>query len=70
MTGPCLKCGFRTSTLPGTDATRSRDRRVGLLRATAAVNGYRLGYVKENTDPPRLICAACLTNSLPSNIAA
>lgn len=70
MTGPCSKCGFRTATVPGTESSRSRDRRVGLLRATAAVNGVRIGYVKENTDPPRLICAPCLANSLPSNIAA
>ena len=70
MTGHCAKCGHKTTSLPGSDFNRSRDRRVGLLRATAAVNGYRLGYVKENTDPPRLICTECLANSLPSNIAA
>lgn len=70
MTGLCSKCGAKTAPLPGCDNNRSRDRRIGLLRATAAVNGFRLGYVKENTDPPRLICAECLVNSLPSNIAA
>jgi hypothetical protein len=70
MTGACSKCGHKTATLPGTDETRSRDRRVGLLRATAAINGYRLGYVKENTDPPRLICVDCLSHAIPDSIAA
>lgn len=32
--------------------------------------GYKLGYVREDTDPPRLICAQCLANSIPSSSAA
>jgi hypothetical protein len=32
--------------------------------------GYKLGYVREDTDPPRLICKECLANSIPSSAAA
>jgi hypothetical protein len=75
MTGICSgalggECGAKTATMTGSEENHPREGRKGLLRAVAAVNGYRLGYVKENTDPPRLICAVCLVNSLPSNIAA
>ena len=70
MTGQCSMCDRKTATLPGPDDNRTRQRRAALLAITAAVNGYTLGYVKENTDPPRLICAGCLWKSLPDSVAA
>jgi hypothetical protein len=70
VTGTCVRCGQKTATLPGTDSNRTRQRRTALLAISAAVNGYRLGYVKENTDPPRLLCAECLSYMIPDSVAA
>lgn len=61
MRGQCCRCGLLTIAMHGSMSRVSRPK---------PPMGWRLGYVRESADINRLICRACLVNSLPSNIAA
>ncbi len=61
MTGDCCICHARCVAIPGPSNNSKR------LRAST---GWRIGYVIEGHGPTRLMCADCMTRSLPSNIAA
>ena len=63
MKGLCLRCHELTHAVTRATPILSMSKR-------HPDPGYKLGYVREDTDPPRLICGECLANSIPSSTAA
>jgi len=63
MKGLCLRCHELTHAVSRISLVLSMSKR-------HPDPGYKLGYVREDTDPPRLICRECLGNSIPSSTAA
>ena len=62
MKGLCLRCHEPTHAVTRLTHVLSMSKR-------HPDPGYKLGYVREDTDPPRLICAQCLVSKVAHNAA-
>ena len=61
MTGRCAHCRYKTMALPGAQDRFSR---------AYPPDGFRLGWVLENSDSSKLICYRCIAYKVNQALAA